>query len=100
MVHILPFCLLQFPAHVFPQPLARFACLHRKAVSPPARRPACRLLITLRLPRFAEVEAVLILTMLIARYKVEVKEEPQFAGETFEERKARILSLFTVITIT
>jgi len=38
--------------------------------------------------------------MLMARYKVEVKEEPQFAGETFEERKARILSSFTVLTTT
>ena len=32
------------------------------------------------------------LTILVSRYKVEVLEEPQFAGETFEERKARVLA--------
>jgi hypothetical protein len=31
-------------------------------------------------------------TMLVARYKVEVKEEPQFAGETFTERRERVLT--------
>ena len=30
------------------------------------------------------------MTMLVSRYQIEVKEEPQFAGETFEERYARI----------
>jgi len=30
------------------------------------------------------------MTMLVSRYKIEVKEEPEFAGETFEERYARI----------
>ena len=49
-------------------------------------------------PRFAEVETVVVLTVLMARHKVEVTEEPQFAGETFEECKARVLSVFTVIT--
>ena len=29
--------------------------------------------------------------MLISRYKIEVKDEPEFSGETFEERKERIL---------
>ena len=29
--------------------------------------------------------------MLISRYKVEVNVEPKFSGETFEERKKRIL---------
>jgi hypothetical protein len=28
--------------------------------------------------------------MLVSRYKIEVKEEPDFIGETFEERYARI----------
>ncbi|KAA1472086.1 cytochrome P450 [Dentipellis sp. KUC8613] len=42
--------------------------------------------------RFFETEGVASLTMLIARYKVEVKEEPEFANETFEERKARVLA--------
>jgi hypothetical protein len=28
--------------------------------------------------------------MMISRYKIEIKEEPEFAGETFEERFARV----------
>ena len=30
--------------------------------------------------------------MLISQYKITIKEELKFAGETFEERKSRILS--------
>lgn len=30
------------------------------------------------------------MAMLVSRYKIEIKEEPEFAGETFEERYARI----------
>lgn len=30
------------------------------------------------------------MTMFVSRYKIEVKEEPEFAGETFEERYARV----------
>ena len=40
--------------------------------------------------RFSEIEAVVVITMLVLRYKIEVKEEPEFAGETFEERYTRI----------
>ena len=40
--------------------------------------------------RFFETEGLAIMTMLVSRYKIEVKEEPEFAGETFEERYARI----------
>ena len=40
--------------------------------------------------RFFETEGIAIMTMLVSRYKIEVKEEPEFAGETFEERYARI----------
>lgn len=38
--------------------------------------------------------------MLVARYKIEVKEEPQFAAETFEQRKARVLNTKPGITMT
>jgi hypothetical protein len=31
--------------------------------------------------------------MLVSQYKIAIKEEPQFAGETFEERKSRVLSV-------
>ena len=30
------------------------------------------------------------MTALVSKYKIEIKEEPEFASETFEERYARI----------
>ena len=54
----------------------------------------------LTLYSFSETEAVAILAMLVSRYKVEVKEEPQFAGESFEERKERILRAKRGVTLT
>jgi hypothetical protein len=38
--------------------------------------------------------------MMVSRYKIEVKEEPQFAAETFEEKKARILASRPGLTLT
>jgi len=49
---------------------------------------------------FFETEAIAILTMLVLRYKIEVKEEPQFASETFEERKARVTASKSGVTMT
>ncbi|KAH9008126.1 cytochrome P450, partial [Lactarius pseudohatsudake] len=40
--------------------------------------------------RFFETESVAAITMMILRYRVELKEEPEFLGETFEQRYARI----------
>ena len=40
------------------------------------------------------------MTMLVSRYKIEVKEEPEFAGETFEERYARITAFDQGLTTT
>ena len=40
------------------------------------------------------------LTMIVARYKVEVEDEPQFAGESLEERKARVLASKPGISLT
>jgi hypothetical protein len=40
------------------------------------------------------------MTMLVSKYKIEVKEEPEFAGETFEERYARITAFEHVLTTT
>ena len=40
--------------------------------------------------RFSEIEAIAIITMLVSKYKIEIKEEAEFAGETFEERYARM----------
>ena len=50
--------------------------------------------------RFFETEGIAIMTMLISRYKIEVKEEPEFAGETFEERYARITAFDQGLTTT
>lgn len=50
--------------------------------------------------KFAETEAVASLTMLVSRYKISVKEEPQFAKETVEQRKARILKTTDLISLT
>ncbi|KAJ3552189.1 hypothetical protein NM688_g4282 [Phlebia brevispora] len=50
--------------------------------------------------RFFETEGIAILTMLVSRYRIEVKDEPQFAGETFEERKERIFRAHQGVTLT
>jgi hypothetical protein len=50
--------------------------------------------------RFFETEGIAILTMLVSRYKIEVKDEPQFAHETFEEKKARVLATRAGLTLT
>ena len=49
--------------------------------------------------RFFETEGIAIMTMLVSRYKIEVKEEPEFTGETFEERYARITAFDQGITV-
>ena len=49
--------------------------------------------------RFSETEAVAIISLLVSRYKIEVKDEPQFAGETFEQRKERLLRFGASITV-
>ena len=43
-----------------------------------------------KVSRFFETEGIATMTMLVSRYRIEIKEEPEFAGETFEERYARI----------
>ncbi|KAE9391410.1 cytochrome P450 [Gymnopus androsaceus JB14] len=50
--------------------------------------------------KFSESEAIAVLTMLVSKYKIEVKEEPQFASETFEERKARVTASKPGVTMT
>jgi hypothetical protein len=50
--------------------------------------------------RFAETEAVAVLSYSLLRYKVAVTEEPQFAGETFEQRKERVLRTEHKLTLT
>ena len=64
------------------------ACIGRKYV-------ACFYfegLFILHFDRFFETEGIAVLVMFVSHYKITIKEEAQFAGETFEERKSRILS--------
>ncbi|KAH7923074.1 cytochrome P450 [Leucogyrophana mollusca] len=49
--------------------------------------------------KFSETEGTAVLTLLVSRYKIEIKEEPQFASETFEQRKARVLSARSIVTL-
>ncbi|KAJ4475590.1 cytochrome P450 [Lentinula aciculospora] len=50
--------------------------------------------------KFFETEAVTVISMLISRFKVEIKEEPQYCNETFEKRKARVLDSRVGLTLT
>jgi len=49
--------------------------------------------------RFAELESIVAITMLVKKYKITVKEEPRFAGETFEQRKERVLKAKNGLTL-
>ncbi|KAG2009542.1 614/534 cytochrome P450 [Coprinopsis cinerea AmutBmut pab1-1] len=42
--------------------------------------------------RFFEIEAIAVMVMLLSRYKITIKEEEEFRGETWEEKKERILA--------
>ena len=50
--------------------------------------------------RFFETEGVAVMTMMVSKYKIEIKEEPEFDGETFEERYARITASRNGLTLT
>lgn len=49
--------------------------------------------------KFAETEGAAVLTLLISRYTISIKDEPQFVGETFEQRKARVLDAQSILTL-
>jgi len=42
--------------------------------------------------RFAEIEQVAVLAFIILHYRIDVLDEPQYAHETAEERKTRVLT--------
>ncbi|PVF97229.1 cytochrome P450 [Serendipita vermifera] len=50
--------------------------------------------------RFAEVESIVVLCMLVRNYRISIKEEPQYAGETFEQRYKRVFKTFNYLTLT
>ncbi|KAH7905463.1 cytochrome P450 [Hygrophoropsis aurantiaca] len=49
--------------------------------------------------KFSETEGTAVLTLLVSRFKIEIKEESQFAAETFEQRKARVLDARSIVTL-
>ncbi|OCH86802.1 cytochrome P450 [Obba rivulosa] len=49
--------------------------------------------------RFSETEGVAILSLLVLRYRIEVREEPHLEKESFDERKARLLNSSQSITL-
>jgi len=42
--------------------------------------------------RFSEIEQIAVLSVIVLHYKITVLEEPQYAHETVEERKKRVLA--------
>ncbi len=75
----------------------RTSCLSREKV-----RYCLRFLFVLELKcyiRFNETEGIAAIASLISRYQIEIKDEPQFKHETFEERKTRILSTKVTLTL-
>jgi hypothetical protein len=56
--------------------------------------------ITDSLSRFAEVEATVALSMLVRNYRIEIQADPRFAGETFKERRSRILAFKDIVSLT
>ncbi|KAF5322602.1 hypothetical protein D9619_001346 [Psilocybe cf. subviscida] len=50
--------------------------------------------------KFFETESIAILTVLVRNFKITVTDEPQFANETFDQRKARVLEAKAGLTLT
>ena len=50
--------------------------------------------------RFAEMESVVAITMLVSNYKITLKEEPRFANESLEQKKERLLKSISLLTLT
>lgn len=90
--------LLRFTRHCKSRPrtLCRFPCLHRETVSCHGEDESQSVYIPPS--RFSETEAIAVLNSIVSRYRFEVKEEPEFAGETFKERYARVTAFEQFIT--
>ncbi|KAF8622696.1 hypothetical protein AX15_006794 [Amanita polypyramis BW_CC] len=50
--------------------------------------------------RFTETESLAVLCMIISRYRIEIKDEAQFRGESFETKKERVLRAQPGLTLT
>jgi len=49
--------------------------------------------------RFSEVEQIAIISFIVLHYKITILEEPQYAHETAEERKMRVLAPHTQLLV-
>ncbi|EJD03717.1 cytochrome P450 [Fomitiporia mediterranea MF3/22] len=50
--------------------------------------------------RFFETEGIATLSILVSRYRIAIKEDPRFTGESFEMKKERILRCKAGLTLT
>lgn len=76
------------------------ACIGRGYVQLLAPNCYVKHVLTQESNSFFETSGVAFLSILVARYKIEIKEEPQFAGETFAERVARVTEAKPGLTLT
>ena len=60
----------------------------------------CEETVIISIDRFAELESMVVLAMMVKNYKISVKQEPQFANETVEQTRARIFELTYGVTQT
>ena len=44
--------------------------------------------------RFSEIDQIAVLSVIVLNYKITVLDEPQYALETAQERKARVLQRY------
>jgi hypothetical protein len=49
--------------------------------------------------RFSEIEQIAILSVIVLHYKITVLDEPQYAHETAEERKRRVLATQSLLVV-
>ena len=52
-----------------------------------------------RVLRFSEIEQIAVLSVIVLHYKINVLDEPQYASETAEERKMRVLASQTRMVV-
>ncbi|KAF8903954.1 cytochrome P450 [Gymnopilus junonius] len=50
--------------------------------------------------KFFETEGIVVLTMLVSKYKISLKDEPEFAGESVAQCKERIFRTHNGLTLT
>jgi len=50
--------------------------------------------------RFFETEGIAFLAVLVSQFKIEVKDDPRYANESWEERKTRLLRCKPGLTLT